>query len=100
MVAGLKKTRANPICPFLFHLYKHHDCLKEEEEGLYEVAMVTEEFGIEREDRESDSDSDTPEATPITPSTSRKKRKQTNRVFGTPPSRKRESPEREHVEQR
>ena len=39
MVAGAGKTKPNPICPFLFHLYHSRDILTKEEDTDYWAAQ-------------------------------------------------------------
>ena len=89
--------RPNPISPFLFHLYKTSGCLSEEEEHAYDAALVMEKFDVPEAGNASDSDTDSDPGSdllesipaPAAPTPARnRKRKETSRATGTPPSRK------------
>ena len=40
------KTKGSFISPFLFHLYKRHNCLSREEVDAYEQALTEEQFNF------------------------------------------------------
>jgi hypothetical protein len=37
LVAWVGKSRASPICPFLYHLYEHKELLRPEEEKSWKI---------------------------------------------------------------
>jgi hypothetical protein len=53
LAARVGKSRASPICPFLYHLYERKELLRPEEEKSWKIQEVMMKYG---ESRSSDED--------------------------------------------
>lgn len=56
LAKNVGKTRPSPLSPFLYHLYRHHEILSEQEEDDYKLGMTCFEAGIQESDDEGDGD--------------------------------------------
>jgi hypothetical protein len=94
MVAGIGSTKPSGLSPFLFHLYKEHGCLDEDELRYYKATHVEEAYGFEDSGEESKKDDPLDPGTTgagpsqpvppeeVTPEAKKTKRKTTPRATG------------------
>ena len=98
LVTRVGKSRATPVCPYLFHLYKNHGLLTDKEDDVWQHQEVVLIYGASEDEKAEDSGSDPEVETdsddeePAMPPIKRQKHTPPNQR-GTPPHRETTGPE-------